>query len=208
MKRIILALTLLLATSSVASAQFAPGKENLRGLTGVTIVVMFHGATREEAFGTTRAEGLEGVQRPEVLKMLEDDLTAQLQKAGIPFARHPFADNITKDYPRLVVLVRLNVPNGFVYPLAAEVKLMQRVRLWRDPSIDFEAVSWSLGGTGNKLEIPMMRRVIADLTDSFIRDYLSVNPQQSAGSVKDKSSTSNTKRRWRSDRDYLSHHRH
>jgi hypothetical protein len=186
MKRIILALSFLLATSGMASAQFRR-EENLRGLTGVTLIVMFHGATREESFGTTRAEGLEEVQRTEVLKMLEDDLTAKLEKARIPFARHPFADNITKDYPRLIVLVRLNVPNGFVQPLAAEVKLMQSVRLLRDPSIQFEAVSWSHGGTGNKPEISMMRRVIADLTDSFIRDYLSVNPQQSAGPVKNKS---------------------
>ena len=186
MKRIILALTFLLATSIVASAQFRR-EENLRGLTGVTLIVMFHGATREEAFGTTRAEGLEKVQRPEVLKMLEDDVTTKLEKAGIPFTRHPFADNTTKDYPRLIVLVRLNVPNGFVQPLEAEVKLMQSVRLLRDPSIEFDAVSWSHRGTGNKLETPMMRRIIADLIDSFTRDYLSVNPKQSASSAKDKS---------------------
>ncbi len=186
MKRIILALTFLLATSSVASAQFVPGKENLRGLTGVTLIVMFRGATRAEAIGATRSEGLEEVQRPEVLKMLEDDIKAKLEKAGIPFSRSLYADKITKDYPRLIVSVRLNVPNGFVYPLEPEMKLLQRVRLLRDPSIEFEAVSWSLGGTGNKLEIPMLRSIIADLIDSFIRDYLSQNPKQSASSGKDK----------------------
>lgn len=187
MKRIILALTFLLATSSVASAQFAPGTENLRGLTGVTLIVMFHGAPRAEAIGDTRAEGLEEVQRPEILKMLKDDMTAKLEKAGIPFSRSRFADKITKDYARLIVSVRLNVPNGFVQPLEPEVKLLQRVRLLRDPSIEFDAVSWSLRGSGNKLEIPMMRSLIASLMDSFIRDYLSVNPKQSASSGKDKS---------------------
>lgn len=187
MKRIVLALTFLLATSSVASAQFTPSTENLRGITGVTLIVMFHGATRAEAFGATRAEGLEKLQRPEVLKMLEDDMKAKLEKAGIPFSRSLYADNITKDYPRLIVLVRFNVPNGFVSPLEPEVQLLQRVRLLRDPSIEFDAVSWSHGGVGNKLEMPMMRSLIANLIDSFIRDYLSVNSKQSASSGKDKS---------------------
>jgi hypothetical protein len=177
----------------VASAQFAAitenlrREENLRGLTGVRLVVMFHGRTREEAIGDTRAEGLEELQRPEVLKMLEDETAAKLEKAGIPFARGLFADQTTKDYARLIVRVRFNVPNGFVSPLEPEVKLLQTVRLARDNSIEFDAVTWSLTGFGNKLEIPMMRSLIATLIDSFIRDYLSVNPKQSASSGKDKS---------------------
>lgn len=187
MKRIILALTFLLAASSVASAQYTPSTENLRGVTGVTLIVMFHGATRAEAYGTARAEGLEDLQRPEVLKMLEDDMAAKLEKAGIPFSRSPYTDKSTREYPRLIVLVRLNVPNGFDHPLEPEVKLLQRVRLLRDSSIEFDAVSWSRGGVGNKLEMPMMRRLIATLIDSFIRDYLSANSKQSASSGKDKS---------------------
>jgi len=179
MKRIILALTFLLATSSVASAQVASSTESLRGLTGVRLVVMFHGRTREEAF--------DEIKRPGVLKMLEDDTAAKLEKAGIPFARGLFADKTTKDYARLIVRVRFNVPNGYVHPLEPEVTLMQDVRLSRDPSIQYEAVSWSLGGTGNKDETPIMRSLIADLIDSFIRDYLSVNPKQSASAGKEKS---------------------
>lgn len=178
MKRIILALTFLLATSSVASAQLPSSRESLRGLTGVRLVVMFHGRTREEAF--------DEIKRPGVLKMIEDDTVAKLEKAGIPYARGLFADNITKDYARLIVRVRFNVPNGFVYPLEPTVTLMQDVRLSRDPSILYEAMSWNLGGFGNTDETPIMRSLIADLIDSFIRDYLSVNPKQSASSGKDK----------------------
>jgi len=190
MKRIVLALVFLAlsASATLGQAQAGTGGQqgNLRGLTGVRLIVMFHGATRVEAIGNTRAEGLEELQRPEVLKMLEDDMTAKLEKAAIPFARGLFADNITKDYARLIVRVRLNVPNGFVQPIEPDVQLLQRVRLLRDPSIEFEAVSWSLRGTGNKLEIPMMRSLIATIIDSFIRDYLSVNPNQSASSGKHK----------------------
>ena len=130
----------------------------------------------------TRAEALDEVQRPGVLKMLEDDTKAKLEKAGIPFSRSQSADKIAKDYARLIVLVRLNVPNGFVHPLEPEVKLLQRVRLARDPSIEFDAVSWSLEGVGNTDEMPMIRRLIADLIDRFIEDYLSVNSKQSASS--------------------------
>ena len=79
--------------------------------------------------------------------------------------------------------VPFDKPNDF----EIEVKLLQTVRLTRDPSIEFDAVTWSLGGVGNTQEIPMIRRVIADLIDRFIEDYLSVNPKQSASSGKDKS---------------------
>ena len=176
MKRIILALTFLLATSSAASAQFAPGTENLRGLRGVRPIVMFD--------RPTRAEALDEVKRPGVLRMLEDDTKAKLQQAGIPFSRSPFEDDIGKaGSPRLIVLAKLDKPNGF----ETEVKLLQRVRLTRDPSIEFDAVTWSLGGGGNTQEMPMIRRVIADLIDRFNMDYLSVNPKQSASSGKDES---------------------
>jgi hypothetical protein len=166
MKRIVLALAFLLAMSSVASAQFAPSIENLRGLTGVRLIVMFG-----------RADGLEEAQRPDVLKMLEADTTAKLQKAGIPIFR--FADEIEKaGAPQLVVLVTLDKPNGFVHPLVTEVKLLQRVRLARDPSIETDAVTWIIEGVGGpKLEIPMIRRQVASEIDRFIEDYLSVNPK-------------------------------
>ena len=176
MKRIILALTFLLATSSAASTQFAPGTENLRGLRGVRLIVMFDRPTRAEAF--------DEVKRPGVLRMLEDDTKAKLEKAGIPFSRSRFADDIGKaGNPRLIVLAKFDKPNDF----EIEVKLLQTVRLTREPSIEFDAVTWSLGGGGNTQEIPMIRRVIADLIDRFIEDYLSVNPKQSASSGKDKS---------------------
>ena len=166
MKRIVVALAFLLATSTAASAQFAPSTENLRGLKGVRLIVMFG-----------RADGLDEALRPEVLKMLEADTTAKLQKAGIPIFE--FADEIEKaGSPRLIVLVTLDKLNGFVHPLVTEVKLLQRVRLARDPSIETDAVTWSLEGVGGpKLEIPMIRRQIATEIDRFIQDYLSVNPK-------------------------------
>jgi hypothetical protein len=169
MKRIVLTLTLLLATSSVASAQFAPSTENLRGLTGVRLIVMFH-----------RADGLDEAQRPGLLKVLEAETVAKLQQAGIPMF-HTADEVRNAGYPRLIVLITLDKLNGFVYPVVTEVKLMQRVQLARNPSIETDAMTWSLNGVGGPtLDIERIGRLVANEVDHFIKDYESVNPKRSA----------------------------
>ena len=126
--------------------------------------------------------------------MVQADAIAKLQEAGIPFVGSRFANDRFPDdkfpaeigkagNPRLVVLADFRKPNEF----EISVKLMQTVRLTRDPSIEFEGLTWSAYGGGNTLEMPMIRRVIADLIDSFTRDYRSANPKQSASSGKGKS---------------------
>ena len=184
MKRVILALTFLLATSSAASAQFAPSKENLRGLTGVRLMVMYgHCPSRSLS---NCAPGLAEAQRPELLKTLEADATAKLENAGIPLFRN--ADQVTSGgFPYLVILVTLDKPNGFVHPIVTELKLLQRVRLLRNPSIETDAVTWSREGVGQPLEISRIRRLVDNHLDRFIEDYLSVNPKQSGSSGNDKS---------------------
>lgn len=172
MKTILLAITVLLATSS-APAQFAPTTENLRGLKGVHLMVM-----------SNRPDGLEDPKWPGVIKVIEADVTAKLQEAGIPLFR--FGDEI-KDagYPRLIVMIK-HRPNG--YPLETEVKLLQKVLLVRDPSIQTDAVTWRLDGIGGpEVDIAIIRRQVGVEIDRFIKDYFSVNPKQSASSGKDKS---------------------
>jgi hypothetical protein len=181
MKRITLALTFLLATSSAASAQFAPSKENLRGLTGVRLVVMY-GHCPSRSFSNC-AEGLDEAQRPELLKTLEADATAKLETAGIPLFRN--ADQVTSGgFAHLVILVTLDKPNGFVRPIVTELKLFQRVRLLRDISIETDAVTWSREGVGRPLEVSRIRRLVADHLDRFIEDYQSVNSKQAARAAK------------------------
>jgi hypothetical protein len=152
MKRTILALAFLLVSSCVVVGQAQAGhaghagqEENLRGLKGVRLIVMFgHCPSRNL---NNYAEGLDEAQRPEVLKMLEADTTAKLQETGIPLLR--FNDEIENaGSPQLIVLVTLDKPNGFVHPLVTEVKLLQKVRLARDPSIETDAVTWRLDGVG------------------------------------------------------------
>ena len=179
MKRLVLALTFLLVTSSAASAQFAPSTENLRGLTGVRLMVMLGGYPHR----------LDEAQRPELLKMVEADTKAKLEKAGIPFSRSRFADEIGKaGDPRLVITVPRDEPNSSM-SLTTEVELLQMVRLSRDLSIETHAVTWSRHGSvyAPKPRDSKVRQQIADLIDLFIQDYLSVNPKQPANSTKQKS---------------------
>jgi hypothetical protein len=176
MKRILLVVTFLLATNSTVMAQYAPTTDNLRGLTGVDIGVMF-----------ARPDGGEEAQRPEVLKMVEADATAKLQQAGIPLFRYA-GESKKAGYPRLIVVIRLKTPNGAMYPILTEVKLYQRVKLARDPSIETDAVTWQRDGYGGPdIDIARLRRLVASGIDLFIKDYFSVNSKQAAKAGKDKS---------------------
>jgi len=178
MKRIVLALIFLLATSSAASAQFAPSTENLRGLKGVRLIVML----------ANYPHRLDEAEWPELLKLVQADAIAKLQEADIALSRSKYVDEIGKaGDPRLVISVPMDERNSSV-SLTTEVKLFQKVRLSRDPSIETDAVTWSQWGsvTWPMPRDSVIRRQIAGEIDRFIQDYLSVNPKQSANSTKQK----------------------
>lgn len=177
MKTILLVVAFLLVTASSALSQFAPSKDNLRGLKGVRLIVM-----------SGRADGKENPEWPGALKLVEADVTAKLQEAGIPLLR--WAQEVENaGYPRLIVMIRYR-PNG--YPLDTEVKLLQRVMLVRDPSIQTDAVTWRLDGSGGpSVDIAMIRNQVGTEIDRFIQDYFSVNPKQSANLEKENQRTPN-----------------
>ena len=165
MKKIVLALTCLLLTAAYASAQ-AKGPESLRGLKGVRLVIMFD-----------RAEAMDEAQRAEVLDLLQNEAKAKFQEAGIPLLE--FKPEIEKaGSPQFIIRITLDKPNGFVYPLVTEAKLLQKVRLARDPAVEMDASTWETFGVGApKLTVEMIRTEIATEVDLFIKDYLSVNPK-------------------------------
>jgi hypothetical protein len=166
MKRIILLLAFLSLCSSVALAQAGhAGQENsLRGLKGVRLVVMF-----------ARADALEEVERPPILKAVEGDAIAKLQKAGIPLLRYA-SEVEDAGSPQLMVYLTCDKLNGFVYPLVTNVKLRQRVRLTRDPSIESDLVTWEQFGIGvPTLTVEMIRSQVNSEIDQFISDYKAVN---------------------------------
>jgi hypothetical protein len=125
---------------------------------------------------------LDEAQRPEVLKMLEADATAKLQSAGIKVFRLGNEGNHQAGSPKLLIVATLDKLNGFNHPIETELKLVERVRLVRDPSLEYDALTWSQEGVGQLLEISRIRALVDNHLDRFIEDYLSVNPKPSANS--------------------------
>jgi hypothetical protein len=115
------------------------------------------------------------------LKVLEADAAAKLQNAGIAVFRSSGVKSQAGD-PTLIILATLDKPNGFNYPIVTEVTLMERVRLVRDQSIEYDAVTWSQEGLGGDVEISKIRWLVGVGLDQFIKDYQFVNPKQSASS--------------------------
>ena len=166
MKRAILLFAFFSFSSCVAVAQAGhAGQENsLRGLKGVRLVVLFAGA-----------DAIDETERPAIRKLVEADATAKFQTAGIPLFH--YANEIEEaGSPQLNVYITCDKPNGFVYPLVTNVKLLQRVRLARDPSIETDLVTWEQHGVGGpKLTVEMIRSQVATEIDQFIKNYKSVN---------------------------------
>jgi hypothetical protein len=169
MKRIMVVLAFLSLgpVAAMGQAGHAGQEQNLRGLKGVRLVVMF-----------ARAGAIEEAERPAILKLVEGDLISKFQKAGIPLLRYA---NEVEDagFPQLIVYLTCDKPNGFVYPLVTNVRLLQRVRLARDPTIEADLATWEQSGIGGpKLTVEMIRSQAATAIDRFIQDYLAVNPKE------------------------------
>ena len=166
MKRIILMLAFFSLTTAAALGQAGYGgqENNLRGLKGVRLVVMF-----------ARADAIDETERPAILKLVEVDAIAKFQKAGIPLFR--YANEIEDaGSPQLMVYITCDKPNGFVYPVVTTVKLLQHVRLARDPSIEGDLATWEHYGIGApKLTVEVIRKVVVAEIDQFIKDYKTVN---------------------------------
>src|SRR5262249_5992094 len=98
MERAIVVLAFLLVSSSATLAQFAPSTENLRGLTGVRLMVMLgHYPHR-----------MEEAEKPEILKLVGAEAAAKLERAGIPFYTSPSDPRRKPGYAILVITVTMN----------------------------------------------------------------------------------------------------
>ena len=156
----------LVAATAVFGQPGRAGQENsLRGLKGV----------RFEVIVFARAEAVDEAERAAILKLVEADAIAKLQKAGIPLLRYG-KEIEDAGSPRLLVYITCDKPNGFVYPLVTNIRLLQRVRLARDPSIEADLPTWEQSGVGApKVSVEMIRSQVATEIDQFIKDYKTVN---------------------------------
>lgn len=140
MRKIIATLICMLLTVTCAQAQSkaqSKDPESLRGLKGVWLTIWFG-----------RAGALDAEQRPIVLKMLQDDAEAKFTKAGIPLLK--FAQEIENapGSPHFYVLITLDKPNGYVFPVVTEARLFQKARLSHDPSVELSVSTWESRGVG------------------------------------------------------------
>jgi hypothetical protein len=116
-----------------------------------------------------------------------------LEKAGMPFYASLSDPRRNATYAVLVITLTIHEtmdgPNEMKH-VETEVKLLQRVRLSRDPSIEFDAVTWTTGGvvTGpSQRDLDgKTREQVAGEIDRFIQDYASVNAKPSATSSSSK----------------------
>ena len=173
MKKIVLALACLLIAASHVSAQSesqAMNVDSLAGLKGISLTVMFG-----------RADALDEAKRPAVLKLLQSDARERFKKAGIPLLEYAQEIENEPGSPRFMVIIILDKPNGHVYPVVVESKLVQDVRLSRDPSIQASVTTWtsySIGGGYEITDTESLRRQIGGDVDHFIQAYRSVNPNR------------------------------
>jgi hypothetical protein len=170
MKKTMAALACLLFIATHVAAQSesqATNGESLRGLKGVALSVLLN-----------RGDALDETQRLETLKLLQDDAKVRFQKAGIPLLE--FAQEIEREpgSPRFLVLITLNQPNGHTYPVVTESRLVQDVRLSRDPSTQISVTTWvshSIGGGYEVTDREKLRQQVGGEVDHFIKAYQEAN---------------------------------
>jgi len=173
MKRIIIALACLLFVAAHAAAQSestAANWRSLRGLKGVAVSVVIN----------NRSNVLDETQRLALTRLLQGDAEARLQKAGISLLK--FAQEIEQEpgSPRFLLTVIVDKPNGNNYPVVTESRLVQDVRLSRDPATQISVTTWTASTFGAGFEATDTESVhhqAGSEVDHFIKVYLEANPK-------------------------------
>jgi hypothetical protein len=157
-------LAILFVSTVTALGQAGPNQANsLRGLKGVRLVIMFG-----------RAGAIDEAERSAILKPVEADAIAKFEKAGIQLF-HWANEMESAESPQLMVVITCDKANGHVYPVVVKAKLVQRVRLARDPSIEGDLTTWESNGIGDPLTAYVISGAVAQEIDRFISDFKSVN---------------------------------
>jgi len=136
-------------------------RATLKGISGVLITIR-DVKLRAQKFGLHESN-------------LQTDAEIKLRLAGIKVLTETEWFK-KKGMPYIDITVHIIDPSNTSCSYLVSVKLIQNVRLERDPSIHSDAVTWivSNSGVGTKEDV---RSAIKDLVDKFINAYLSSNPR-------------------------------
>jgi hypothetical protein len=165
MKRTLLIL-ISLSISVSAAAQGSRGKETLKGLHGLHVVV-------EKLNPELERDGL-------ATRQIQVDIELRLRKAGITVFSPGEANKA--DGPT-VLHVTVDAVRGDdvlenLYAVHMGVELWQTVYLYRlEKSPAFAAATWTIRGTAfvGREKLDGVRSYLADQVDEFINDYLTAN---------------------------------
>ncbi|MDY6990952.1 MAG: hypothetical protein SWQ30_23160 [Thermodesulfobacteriota bacterium] len=167
--------------SSAAPMGFDIGRESLRGLQGVHIIVRKLPASIESK-GLTR-------------KHLQEDVESKLNESKIKVLSAKEA-LFTEGAPSVDLDVKISElrpasekASGYAYTIA--VRLSQGVILSRDPKILLHADTWKVEDFGQAVKLDEIRSRIKEMIDRFVSSYKAANLEKqpiefSPGSVEGK----------------------
>ena len=156
--------TVLVITTCVNAEWAKTGKETLKGLDSLYVII-------QKLPPDAAKIGLTSI-------MVRNDVELKLKGAGITV---PFA-LVGKEEPyfNVVIDVSYDTTNDFVC-YAMHLSLFQPVSLLRDPSLSCPARTWfisSTAGASKKESVKLLRDGINKHVEQFIDDYRAVNPKK------------------------------
>ncbi len=168
-KRVILIITaalIILTPLSVKAEYFTDAKGTLRGIKSILVVVkIFSREAQKNALTKDK---------------IQKDIELKLETAGIEIIP-------LKNYPTLkpYLLIKINTAYNRLglFAYSSLVELKQLVFLGSSPELSFDAITWSKIKTGTAKERQLedtVRSSVKDLMETFINDYLRVNPKRNS----------------------------
>lgn len=163
---IVTAALIILTLPSVKAEYVTDAKDTLRGVKSILVVVKIFS---------------QEVQKNALTKdKIQKDVELKLETAGIEIIP-------LKNFPTLkpYLLIKINTAYNRlgVFAYSSLVELKQLVYLGSSPDLSFDAITWSKIKTGTAKERELeetVRSSIKDLMETFLNDYLTVNPKQNS----------------------------
>ena len=161
MKKLIVSILFVMTIGATAAAAQA---RLLQGLSGVSV--------RATVFASDNSSPLS-------LAQIKTDVELDLRKAGINIVDDSLADGLP-NVGRLYVFVGAIPVSKGRYACAIEVSLQEKVSIVRKPTERIVGATWShrqMTTAETEDELRRAKEGIAEITKTFIRDFLTANPK-------------------------------